>query len=274
VNVTLRNTKTDGITCTFTGAEAVVYVHSDADQITIDGLEARNISVIALLGRSPAMVARNIQVEDCTSSTGAVYISSAAARACVTDVRTARTTAYGLYVEAPNTVVDNVYCEDSDSTVAAIRFTSTATGSAARGLRVHETTSIPVGAYAARVDCVLSELDGLVATGGYTSSNVLFSATANFLGVKARGVSPDPFAVTFTYDPASLASGAGATRTDGLALANFGDGCVVHPPYDLQGILASASVSATGTVRLALFNPTGGAIDLASGSWTISLKKS
>lgn len=271
--ISVLNTKCDGMTSPFVADEALIYVHSQATQILVDGVKVKDIAVCAVFGRSASMEVRNVHAEDVTTTFPAVYFSSGAERAKVSGVYTARTTGIGFQADAANMVVENVYCEDSNSTVSSIRFGSTATGSVARGLRVHETTAIPVGASAARIDCALSELSGLIATGGYTSSNIINATATNFAAAKVCNVSPDCFARTFTYDPASLASGAGATTTTTLSFANVGDACVVHAPYDLQGVIAMASVSAATTVRLSLFNPTGGAIDLASGSWTISLKK-
>jgi len=44
-------------------------------------------------------------------------------------------------------------------------------------------------------------------------------------------------------------------------------------PYDLQGITATAYVSASDTVKIRLQNESGGAIDLASGTWTVRVRK-
>jgi hypothetical protein len=71
-----------------------------------------------------------------------------------------------------------------------------------------------------------------------------------------------------TWDPASLADGAGETSS-GITVtgAALGDFVLVSAPYDLQGITCNGYVSAANTVKIRLQNETGGAIDLASGTW-------
>lgn len=70
-----------------------------------------------------------------------------------------------------------------------------------------------------------------------------------------------------TIDPGSLVDGSGATVTITVTGAAFGDYAMFAAPYDLQGITATAYVSAANTVSIRLQNETGGTIDLASGTW-------
>ena len=81
--------------------------------------------------------------------------------------------------------------------------------------------------------------------------------------------------VTFTWDPGSLADGAGETSAAvtyaGVSLGQCVIECVA--PYDLQGITLNAWVSATDTVKARLQNETGGTIDLASGTWTMLARR-
>ena len=69
-----------------------------------------------------------------------------------------------------------------------------------------------------------------------------------------------------TYDPASLADGAGATTTVTVTGAALGDFAMASFSLDLQGITLTAWVSATNTVSVRFKNETGGVIDLASGT--------
>jgi hypothetical protein len=75
---------------------------------------------------------------------------------------------------------------------------------------------------------------------------------------------------SLVWDPASLANGAGvnspAMTLPGVLL---GDYILVVAPYDLQGLVATAYVSASDTIMIRLHNATGGAIDLSSGTWTV-----
>jgi hypothetical protein len=69
-----------------------------------------------------------------------------------------------------------------------------------------------------------------------------------------------------TYDPPSLADGAGATTTVTVTGAILGDYAVASFSRDLQGINVTAYVSAADTVSVRFQNETGGTIDLASGT--------
>lgn len=72
-----------------------------------------------------------------------------------------------------------------------------------------------------------------------------------------------------TYDPPSLADGAGTTTTvtvTGLALGDF---VLASFSLDLQGITVNAYVSATDTASVRFQNESGGTLDLASGTLRI-----
>lgn len=82
---------------------------------------------------------------------------------------------------------------------------------------------------------------------------------------------------TAVWDPANLAN-AGGTSSQGITVAGvaFGDVVDVGAPYSLQGLLATGSVltaGPTGTVVIRLHNNTGGAINLASGTWTVVVRR-
>lgn len=95
------------------------------------------------------------------------------------------------------------------------------------------------------------------------------------LGIKKFGSEPvdlltDLIVAAATVDPASLATVTGAvTNAITVTGAALGDRVELFPPYDLQGVIAFGFVSAANAVKISFFNPTGGTIDLASGSWTI-----
>lgn len=78
---------------------------------------------------------------------------------------------------------------------------------------------------------------------------------------------------TATYDPPSLADGAGDTTTVTVTGAELGDFVVVSFSNDLQGILVQGYVSATDTVSVRFQNETTGTIDLASGTLTAAVYK-
>lgn len=72
------------------------------------------------------------------------------------------------------------------------------------------------------------------------------------------------------WNPASMTNATGLTSPSFTVTgAAFGD--IVHPiaPYTLAGVTATAYVSAANTVVIRLHNGTGGAVDLASGTWSV-----
>ncbi|WP_199614644.1 hypothetical protein [Paenibacillus alkalitolerans] len=96
-------------------------------------------------------------------------------------------------------------------------------------------------------------------------------AAESGFGIGAKGSETALFTKVFngttTIDPASIAAGAQATAAITVTGAALGDYTLVAPPYDLQGIQMSHSVTAADTVTIVLRNGTAAAIDLASGSW-------
>jgi hypothetical protein len=83
---------------------------------------------------------------------------------------------------------------------------------------------------------------------------------------------PPAYARTQAWDPPSLAAGASATTTVAMVGVLPGDEVAASFSADLQGLVLTAYVSAAGTVTAVLFNPTGGAVDLASGTLTVTVR--
>ena len=69
-----------------------------------------------------------------------------------------------------------------------------------------------------------------------------------------------------TFDPANLVDGAGETTTVTVTGARLGDLAFTSFSLDLQGITATAYVSASDVVSVRLQNETGGAVNLGSGT--------
>lgn len=69
-----------------------------------------------------------------------------------------------------------------------------------------------------------------------------------------------------TYDPPSLADGAGDTTTVTVTGAALGDFALASFSLDLQGISVTAYVSSANTVSVRFQNESGGILDLGSGT--------
>lgn len=69
-----------------------------------------------------------------------------------------------------------------------------------------------------------------------------------------------------TFDPPNLGPGAVSTTTLAVFNALVGEPVQVYFTVPLQGVIFNAWVSSPGVVTIQAFNPTGAAIDLASGS--------
>lgn len=79
---------------------------------------------------------------------------------------------------------------------------------------------------------------------------------------------------TASWNPGSIGSGSGAVSSAITATgAAFGDFVAVAAPYDLQGLVATAYVSAANTVKISLANATGGSVSLGSGTWRVRIAK-
>lgn len=71
-----------------------------------------------------------------------------------------------------------------------------------------------------------------------------------------------------TYDPPNLTAGATTTTTVTVAGATLGWAADASFSLDLSALVMTAYVSAADTVTVVLYNPTGGAVDLGSGTLT------
>ncbi len=79
---------------------------------------------------------------------------------------------------------------------------------------------------------------------------------------------------TTTWNPGAITTGTGSTSSAiTLTGAALGDFALVTAPYDLQGIDATAYVSAANTVKIRLNNLSGGTVTLASGTWRVRVMK-
>lgn len=101
--------------------------------------------------------------------------------------------------------------------------------------------------------------------GGYYSAD-LHPTLRYWSQYHENGANPYSSAI---IDPASIASGASLLISSAFTWqgAVFGDFVDVSAPYSLAGVEAFAYVASTNNIDLILRNSTGGAVDLASGTW-------
>lgn len=82
-----------------------------------------------------------------------------------------------------------------------------------------------------------------------------------------------PYAGSATYDPPSLADGAGATTTVTVTGAQMGDFAEASFSLDLQGITLTPWISSANTVSVRFQNESGGVLDLGSGTLRARVKQ-
>lgn len=97
-------------------------------------------------------------------------------------------------------------------------------------------------------------------------------------GEEGKGfVTADGFGATIqkiTFNPPSLATGVFATSSAiDVAGVKLGDAIDLYPPYGTQGVIYQASVSAADKIVINLFNASAGTVDLAEGTWGVSIKR-
>jgi hypothetical protein len=78
---------------------------------------------------------------------------------------------------------------------------------------------------------------------------------------------------SMTYDPPSIAAGAGVNTTIAVTGAAMGDFVRASFGADLQGVTLTAWVSAAGTVSVRLQNGTAAAVDLSGATLRVRVEK-
>jgi len=72
-----------------------------------------------------------------------------------------------------------------------------------------------------------------------------------------------------TWDPASLVPGQQDFINISCPGVKFGAQCTVGVPYDVQNMFVQATVTSANNVRVAVYNSSGGTVNLGSGTWTV-----
>lgn len=153
------------------------------------------------------------------------------------------------------------------TTTAADVYAAEVGGSAVNSVTSSATTGIFTfwvddGDYDANQDfkIVLSKTDGAVIYTSQTYDDI-------------RVIPGNWLSGSVTWDPGSLADGAGETKQLTVTGAVLGDFVLVSAPYDLEDCVATAYVQAADTVEIRLQNESTGTRDLASGTWKVRVVK-
>jgi hypothetical protein len=110
-----------------------------------------------------------------------------------------------------------------------------------------------------------TDIPGTIARDSEVTAAIAAETTAVLVLTDAR-YQLLPLTGSATYDPPSLADGAGATTTVTVTGAALGQFARAAFSLDTQGITITAWVSSTNTVSVRFQNESGGLLDLASGT--------
>jgi Right handed beta helix region len=157
-----------------------------------------------------------------------------------------------------------IFAETIDAVISSNIIRNITTGSG-RGIDLRTTSSSAGSTITGNsiTGCTVGILASHTVTWG---ENRITGNVTNYSGVYASWISG-------TYNPPSIASGGTTTTTLTVTGAAVGDFVDASFSLDLSGLQLSAYVSAADTVTFVFQNPTGGAIDLASGTIRAKLRK-
>jgi hypothetical protein len=118
------------------------------------------------------------------------------------------------------------------------------------------------------IDCT----NGVVwSAGDYTVSQQNFRGVTTPYTLSGTNIHKS-IIVPVTFDPASVAANSRATSLVNVPGATVGDIVTLSAPYDVQDMTVTANVQNAGIVGVYFKNDTGGAKDLASGTWKFKLE--
>lgn len=89
----------------------------------------------------------------------------------------------------------------------------------------------------------------------------------------AQAAEPRPLTASETKDWASLADGAGAAEDVTVATAALGDACDATMSVDVVDMILTCNVTAANVATAHMQNETTGAVDLASGTLRITVRR-
>jgi parallel beta-helix repeat protein len=119
-----------------------------------------------------------------------------------------------------------------------------------------------------------------LSTGGTISESSVYSNRLSnnatplaLVNSRAEGNNTQLLYGSLTWDPSSLAAGAGVTTTLTVSGASIGDVVDVMPPYNVQDCVVYGWAFQANGVAIRVQNGTAGTIDLPSGIWKVRIRK-
>lgn len=136
----------------------------------------------------------------------------------------------------------------------------------------------PTGAWAGQANRLSQRIGGVWVFHAPFVGLVVFDAATRaqwgWNGSAWTLVAPRLLEASVTYDPPSLAAGAGVITTMTVTGAVLGDFARASFSLDLQGIALTAWVSAANTVSVRFHNGTAATVDLSSGTLRVRVENS
>lgn len=179
------------------------------------------------------------------------------------------------YIEFIDTAYMGSSPYDFDLTGNYLRINATATGSnialSANGYPVYQTREFGSYGYTNEFMGGVNVASGVLEVAGNTVWHEGNDGSGSGLNADTlRGFTLIE-TVTFTRDPASLAAGASVLSADVAITGGSYSSSVLlaSAGVSLQGMIIFAYVQSSTVAKVVLFNPTSGAIDLASSTWTV-----
>jgi hypothetical protein len=227
-------------------------VITTASNVAITGckFEIGNVSVARSFISFSAVVDFSVTGNTMTNATAAgIILSGVTGRGVISG-----NTIEGYVDGAPNN--EAIY---SFGSVGEMSYTGNKISYFATGIQINSNNHVIVG------NTFSTMTTGVLISGGtniLADDNIFSSVTTEYSGTLRRTIYR-----TATVDPASILAGARATTLVSVSGAALGDFVTFAAPYDISDLTITANVQATDIVGLYFKNDTGGAVDLASGTW-------
>tara|TARA_R110002096_G_scaffold38083_1_gene105519 strand:- start:202 stop:2538 length:2337 start_codon:yes stop_codon:yes gene_type:complete len=106
----------------------------------------------------------------------------------------------------------------------------------------------------------------------FQNNNSIINNVSGYGAVHSIISGSERWSTTTTFDPASIPAGGSIDTNITVVGAQVGMAATAIPPYDTNGVFVYAVVNAYQNLKVTLYNPTLGAVDLPSGVWRFRVK--